>query len=135
MQGHIRKRVAILVGVFSSVFFCCTSDELGTTESGALQTTNGGEVGGIPSACAISPPSPNPVSTFTTIRIAIPRTSNVLLVVQNPVGDPIKTLLSGQLYAGYYHVIWNATSEEPGYYFVTLNAGPFVSSQLAKVER
>ncbi|MGH7595580.1 MAG: hypothetical protein ACREOI_04470 [bacterium] len=94
----------------------------------------------LPKAYQLFPPYPNPFPSTTNIRFDLPKESVINLRVQNPVGDVIKILQSERLPAGAFITQWNATNSaneqvKNGLYFITLEVGNFVQSQLVKLER
>lgn len=118
----------------------CRSDSKAPDGPGLPSPTAGPEGVGVPTDYAISAPYPNPFNPTTVVEIALPKESQVLLVVQNPVGDVIETLLSGTRQAGYYLVVWDASGGgtrdlKGGLYFITLYAGGFAGSRVARLEK
>lgn len=70
---------------------------------------------------------PNPVNPATTIRFALPVSSEIALRVYDVVGREVATLAEGQRGAGYYTVVWNGRSNSgvqlaSGVYFLRLDA-------------
>jgi len=77
---------------------------------------------------------PNPFNPTTTIKFALPKSSNVNLEIYNILGRRVTTLINEQLDAGYHTVKWNSTDSEgrdvaTGVYFYRLKAGDFVKSK------
>ncbi len=69
---------------------------------------------------------PNPFNPQTTIRYAIPKPTNVKIVIYDIEGKKIDILNDGKHNAGYYEVIWNASNYSTGVYFYKIEAGNFV---------
>lgn len=70
---------------------------------------------------------PNPFNPTTTIRFALPVSSEVMLRVYDVVGREVATLAEGIREAGYHTVVWNGqsisgTPMASGVYFFRLNA-------------
>lgn len=53
---------------------------------------------------------PNPFNPTTSIRFAIPSTSNVKLIVYDLLGNEIVTLIDGRMAAGTYNVTLDASN-------------------------
>ncbi|MGK9370176.1 T9SS type A sorting domain-containing protein, partial [Melioribacter sp. Ez-97] len=72
---------------------------------------------------------PNPFNPTTTIRFSIPRSrqgnsySNVKLVVYDPLGREVVTLVDEQKSAGTYDVTFNAKGLSSGVYYYSLISG------------
>jgi len=65
--------------------------------------------------------SPNPFGGRTVISYALPRASNVSLVVYDAAGRPVTTLDLGYRQAGRYTASWDSRGVAGGVYFYTLN--------------
>lgn len=52
---------------------------------------------------------PNPFNPVTTIPFTLPKAANVTLVIYNSAGQPIRTLVSGNLSAGRHLLQWDGT--------------------------
>ncbi len=65
--------------------------------------------------------SPNPFGGRTVISYALPRATNVSLVVYDAAGRPVQTIESGYRQAGRYSAAWDARGLAGGVYFYTLN--------------
>lgn len=72
---------------------------------------------------------PNPFNPNTTIRFALPQTSNVVLKVYDVLGREVATLINGEKLAGNYEVNFDASKLASGLYIYTLNAGNFTSTK------
>ncbi len=78
--------------------------------------------------------APNPFNNSTEIRFRIPESGNVTLKIYNSVGVQVKTLVDGNMSAGYHRVTWDATDNNgvkmsSGIYFYRLTSGAFVQNQ------
>ncbi|NWF88419.1 MAG: T9SS type A sorting domain-containing protein, partial [Ignavibacteriaceae bacterium] len=81
----------------------------------------------LPSDYVLEQNYPNPFNPSTTIRFALPITSNVQIRVFNLLGQTIKTLYDGVKNAGYHTVQWNSDDQNnkavsSGIYFYEMNA-------------
>jgi len=65
--------------------------------------------------------SPNPFGGRTEISYALPRATDVSLVVYDAAGRPVADLASGHREAGRYTATWDARGLAGGIYFYTLN--------------
>jgi len=70
---------------------------------------------------------PNPFNPTTTIAYTVPQTSEVSLIVYNMLGQPVRTLINGQLSSGRYEQQWDGRDESgravpSGVYFYDLSA-------------
>ena len=61
---------------------------------------------------------PNPFNPQTTISYEISQTGNVKVDIYNIRGQKIETLVNEQQSAGDYKLIWNATHQASGVYFL-----------------
>jgi len=73
---------------------------------------------------------PNPFNPSTTIKFAVPNTSQVAIDVYDLNGQKIATLLNEEKAAGYYSVIWNGKNTNgndvsSGIYLYSIRAGNF----------
>ncbi len=81
-----------------------------------------------PAAFELANNYPNPFNPTTTIRYALPLSSDVELTVYNMVGQAVRTLVSEHQSAGRYSVEWDATNDSghrlsSGLYFYHLQVG------------
>ncbi len=77
---------------------------------------------------------PNPFNPSTTIDFSIPVAGDVMLEVINVLGQRVTTLVSQDLAAGEYTVVWNGTNAAgvnvaSGIYFYRLSAEGFATSK------
>jgi hypothetical protein len=68
---------------------------------------------------------PNPFTPSTTIRFALPEAGNVKLTLYNLRGEVVRTLIEGEMTAGYYDASFEAGDLASGMYFYRLQAGAF----------
>jgi len=83
--------------------------------------------GQIPTEFALSQNYPNPFNPTTTIEFALPKNSNVKLVVYDILGRAVAQLVNSELNSGYHKVNFNASNLASGIYFYRIEAGDFVN--------
>lgn len=86
----------------------------------------------LPASYRLDQNYPNPFNPATSIRFALPATSNVRLVVYNVLGQNVRTLVDEPLGAGEHSLIWDGRSDADralasGVYFYRLEAGSYQS--------
>ncbi|MFH1195028.1 MAG: LamG-like jellyroll fold domain-containing protein [bacterium] len=79
----------------------------------------------IPKDYVLSQNYPNPFNPTTTIEFAVPKSSNVKLVVYDVLGREVAELINQELNAGYNKVEFDASNLTSGIYFYSLKAGDF----------
>jgi len=72
---------------------------------------------------------PNPFNPTTTIEFALPRRSNVHLVLVNMMGQVVRELADGEFIAGTHSVKLDASNLASGVYFCRLQADNFVDTK------
>ncbi len=75
-----------------------------------------------PNKFSISQNYPNPFNPSTTIAYDMPFDGNMKLVIFDNLGREVKTLVNGNVNAGYYKVDFNASALPSGIYFYRVNA-------------
>jgi photosystem II stability/assembly factor-like uncharacterized protein len=113
----------------------CFTDPLHGTAVGyngaIFHTTNGGttffnkENSLIPDQFILDQNYPNPFNPATTISYSIPSSSNIKLIVYNPLGQTIKILENSFKNAGKYSINFSAINLPSGIYFYKLEAAQF----------
>jgi len=81
----------------------------------------------VPTQFELSQNYPNPFNPTTTIKFALPKASEVHLVVYDILGRIVTTLVNGNLNAGYHTINFNASNFASGVYFYSIKAGDFTS--------
>lgn len=81
----------------------------------------------IPTEFALSQNYPNPFNPTTTIKFALPRSSEVKLVIYDLAGRVIAELANSKFDAGYHEIVFDASNLVSGIYYYRLKAGDFVS--------
>ena len=84
----------------------------------------------VPMEFALQQNYPNPFNPSTQIQYALPTDANVTIAIYDLVGRHIRTLVNGQVNAGYHSTLWNATNEmgspvSAGVYIYTITANDF----------
>jgi len=79
----------------------------------------------IPSSYKLLNNYPNPFNPVTKIRLAAPRTGAVTLNIYDITGRKICELLNGQVQAGIYELLFDASELPSGIYLVHMNADGF----------
>jgi len=82
----------------------------------------------LPKEFNLSQNFPNPFNPTTEISFALPVNAHVNLSVYNVLGQKVKTLVDGDMEAGYKTVAWNGTDHAgadvaSGTYFYVLKTG------------
>ena len=72
---------------------------------------------------------PNPFNPTTTIRYAIPQTSEVSISIYNIAGQKVASLVNERKNAGAYTIDFNASQLPSGVYFYQINAGEYISAR------
>ncbi len=83
----------------------------------------------IPSDFLLAHNFPNPFNSSTTIRYAIPQSSNVVIKVFDILGREIDILKNEEQTAAAYEITWHAKDIPSGIYFYQLRAGSFVETK------
>jgi photosystem II stability/assembly factor-like uncharacterized protein len=85
--------------------------------------------GSIPTGFYLRQNHPNPFNPATNIRIELPKTAFVRLVVYDALGRLIETLVSKQLSFGIYSIEWDASAYPSGVYFYRLETNEFIDAR------
>ena len=88
----------------------------------------------VPLVYALSPPYPNPATSFTNINYALPEESEVIISISNNSGGNIVQLLNTPQTAGYKTVSWNLNDDsdqrlESGIYILRFSAGDYMAEK------
>ena len=83
---------------------------------------------------------PNPFNPTTTISYALPNSSKVELVIYNPLGQRVRTLVQGQQASGQHQVQWNGRDDKgnsvaSGVYVYRLQAKSSNGEKIVKVKK
>ncbi len=87
----------------------------------------------LPTNISLNQNFPNPFNPSTEISFALPDARFVKLSVFNLLGQEVKSLVSGQMPAGYHKIIWDGTNNDgagvpSGSYLYRMDAGDFSQS-------
>jgi uncharacterized repeat protein (TIGR01451 family) len=93
------------------------------------------EVEVTPSAVALLPVAPNPVSASARLRYELPEATTVRLQVFDLLGRRVATLADGEKPAGRHEVSWQSAGLASGTYFVRLQAGSTAQTQMLRLVR
>ena len=88
----------------------------------------------IPRTWALNQNAPNPFNPQTKIEFALPRNAETTLKIFDSRGRVVRTLVAGELEAGYHTVIWSGEDDggrqvASGVYFYRLVAGDFTAKK------
>ncbi|MBK8945966.1 MAG: T9SS type A sorting domain-containing protein [Ignavibacteriae bacterium] len=86
-------------------------------------------ISGIPTSYTLGQNYPNPFNPTTTIEFALPKDSEVKMVVYDILGREVANLIKGDLKAGYHQINFNASNLASGIYFYSIKAGDFTSAK------
>ena len=90
---------------------------------------NGSSGLGVLSDFTLYPPYPNPFNTQTVISYQLQADSYIKLAVYDVMGREIASLVTGHSLLGYHEVVWDASDQSSGVYFVRLKAGNYNQTQ------
>jgi hypothetical protein len=90
--------------------------------------------GPAPANFTLSQNYPNPFNPSTTISYALPKSSQVTMVIYDLLGNMVKTLVNESLDAGTYEMTWDATNNAgvqvpSGNYILKMVAGDFTQTR------
>ena len=83
----------------------------------------------LPTAVALNEAYPNPFNPSTTISFTVPQNMHINLSVYDINGRVVAELVNEVRSGDTYNVVWNATSNASGVYFIKLAAGESVHTQ------
>jgi len=120
-----------------TVYYTVTaSDYAGNVSSSsnevmAIVTSVADEENAIPKEYKLYQNFPNPFNPETTIKCQLPDANTIKLVILNPLGQKVRTLLSGNITAGYHTVNWDGRDNfgnpvSNGIYLYYFEAGDFL---------
>ena len=112
--------------------------DLGTVNSWCVEVSGGGPTGiddelGTPVTYVLRGVHPNPFNPVTTVSYGSPGDANVSLAVYNVAGQLVKTLVDGEVDAGYHVAVWDGRDDRgvevgSGVYFCRMVADGFEDS-------
>ncbi|NIS48610.1 MAG: T9SS type A sorting domain-containing protein [Aliifodinibius sp.] len=65
----------------------------------------------VPSEFLLAQNYPNPFNSTTVIRYALPKMSDVKLIIYNVLGQKVRTLLNDRVEAGYHSIEWDGRND------------------------
>ena len=72
---------------------------------------------------------PNPFNPVTTIQYALPKRSDVSLVIYTILGEEVKRFSELGVQSGHHEFIWDASNAASGVYLYRLRAGDFIQTK------
>ena len=82
-----------------------------------------------PSLYALDSIYPNPFNPVTNIRYALPDMAKLSLAVYNINGKQVAKLYNGTQTPGYHTIVWDASEQSSGIYFIKMKTGKYTSTQ------
>lgn len=126
-------------GTYEAVIDIDTNDPMNPTLTVPVTVIVGtgvaNEAGVVPTEFSLDSSAPNPSVGQTSLRYAVPETSDVLIEVYDLMGRRVATLVDGEQTAGRKTVEWNAGSLAGGVYVYRMTAGSFASTMKMVVVR
>ncbi|MCA9734497.1 MAG: choice-of-anchor D domain-containing protein [Deferribacteres bacterium] len=103
----------------------------GTMEFVAENTAN---VADVPNEFHLAQNYPNPFNPETHIRFSMPQNEHVHIVVFDQLGRLVRTLVQGEMAAGYHDLTWDGMNEAgqrmaSGLYFLQMRSGSFLQTR------
>jgi hypothetical protein len=83
----------------------------------------------LPTTFSLAQNFPNPFNPTTTIRFVLPNAGKVKVTVYNLHGEEVRTLVDGEVAAGYHDVTFDGSDLASGIYFCRLEADELVATQ------
>ncbi len=102
--------------------------DIGADEFDHPTTDVGDRSEGMPLEFVLHQNYPNPFNPSTTIGYGLPGRAHVVLAIYNTLGQPVATLVEGEMEAGYHEVYFNASKLASGVYLYRLTAGDYVQA-------
>ena len=113
--------------------------DIGTLNSWCVQAMGGAPTGveeseaGVPVAHVLRGASPNPFNPVTVVSYGVSSDTAVRLAVYNVAGRLVRTLVDGDVEAGYHKAVWDGRNDRgeavgSGVYFCRMEAGGFDGS-------
>jgi hypothetical protein len=124
----------------TSYVYAVTATDYGSNESKlsnelpVTTTAVAGQGVELPTNYALAQNHPNPFNPTTMISYQIPKAGEVKLTIINSLGQKVRTLVSGQVAAGYHQALWDSRDDNgnfvgSGTYLYRLEAGDFVQTK------
>jgi hypothetical protein len=87
------------------------------------------ESGDLPTRYWLGQNQPNPFNPVTSIRFALPNPGRVTIMLYDVAGREVRTLVDGELPAGWHQTVLDAQGLASGIYFCRLTAGEFTDAR------
>ncbi|MEK7729280.1 MAG: T9SS type A sorting domain-containing protein, partial [candidate division KSB1 bacterium] len=124
----------------TSYVYAVTATDFGSNESKrsnelpVTSTAVAGQNVELPTSYALNNNYPNPFNPTTMITYQIPKAGEVKLTIINSLGQKVRTLVFGQVAAGYHQALWDARDDSgtlvgSGTYLYRIEAGDFVQTK------
>ncbi len=124
----------------TSYVYAVTATDFGSNESKrsnelpVTSTAVAGQNVELPTSYALNNNYPNPFNPTTMITYQIPKAGEVKLTIINSLGQKVRTLVAGQIAAGYHQAVWDARDDNgnlvgSGTYLYRIEAGNFVQTK------
>lgn len=124
----------------TSYVYAVTATDFGSNESKrsnelpVTSTAVAGQNVELPTSYALNNNYPNPFNPTTMITYQIPKAGEVKLTIINSLGQKVRTLVAGQIAAGYHQAMWDARDDNgnfvgSGTYLYRIEAGNFVQTK------
>ena len=119
------------LGTQSATFSVRDNQVLGSIVTVVVNVTipTGVEDESVPTEFALLQNYPNPFNPTTKIKLGLPNSEHVSLVIYDLLGREVATLINQQKNAGYHEVDFNAGNLPSGLYLYRLTAGKFTETQ------
>ena len=82
-----------------------------------------------PSTIVLQEAYPNPFNPSTNIEFGLSNDTDVNVIVYDIAGREMAVLVEGKYSKGFHNVIWDATDQPSGIYFVTISTQSETQSQ------
>jgi len=123
-----------------TVYYTVTASDYAGNKSGpsneevVLATSVAGEEIAIPTEYKLNQNFPNPFNPVTSIKYQLPEPNTVKLVILNSLGQKVRTLINGNVAAGYHNVNWDGRDSfgnpvSNGIYLYHFEAGNFIETR------
>ncbi len=137
---HQMLFLLLLISIIIHFISCSSEPELSST---SFSKDSGQEMifgNDVPRKTFLYEPYPNPSNGWGEVNFGLPTSMYVNVIVQNPLGDNIRTLVSENLEAGYYAVAWDGRDAsgnkfDNGFYFISLYTSDFSQSKVVNLKR
>jgi hypothetical protein len=119
------KSLEVRLHVYSRFTGTVYFDDLGVSVIGTSTGVGNDPRNGIPKTFTLSDNYPNPFNPTTMIEYGLPSSSDVRLEIFNLLGQRVRTLVEGNVSAGYHTAVWDGRNDmgqslQSGVYFYRL---------------